>query len=185
MIIVDIVAVVYGPQPGNVNALSLAGLLYVLDGVAASEGRPIFTTKNHLAKLGFALSHPWRMDVWVEVKNAMRLQDEQFFRNSFRARRRRRSCRRTGLRWNQVDDAQGGRTGRSPPPSTPLPSQTASAFPTTPVPEPASPEEERVLAAEESNAKLAALAGTFAESGLMKSPASCCRVVSVFSFGDL
>ncbi|THG95984.1 hypothetical protein EW026_g5763 [Hermanssonia centrifuga] len=47
----------------DVNTLSLSGLLNALDGVAASEGRILFATTNHLERLDPALSRPGRMDV--------------------------------------------------------------------------------------------------------------------------
>ncbi|CAA7270296.1 unnamed protein product [Cyclocybe aegerita] len=65
------------------NTLSLSGLLNALDGVAASEGRLLFATTNHLERLDPALSRPGRMDVWVEFKNASRWQAEALFRNFF------------------------------------------------------------------------------------------------------
>ncbi|KAF8800962.1 P-loop containing nucleoside triphosphate hydrolase protein [Phlegmacium glaucopus] len=67
----------------DMNTLSLSGLLNALDGVAASEGRLLFATTNHLERLDPALSRPGRMDVWVEFKNASRWQAEALFRNFF------------------------------------------------------------------------------------------------------
>ncbi|KAI0694286.1 hypothetical protein BC835DRAFT_1415431 [Cytidiella melzeri] len=67
----------------DVNTLSLSGLLNALDGVAASEGRILFATTNHLDRLDPALSRPGRMDVWVEFKNASKWQAELLFRNFF------------------------------------------------------------------------------------------------------
>ncbi|KAI0076144.1 P-loop containing nucleoside triphosphate hydrolase protein, partial [Panus rudis PR-1116 ss-1] len=67
----------------DVNTLTLSGLLNALDGVAASEGRILFATTNHLERLDPALSRPGRMDVWVEFKNASKWQAEQLFRNFF------------------------------------------------------------------------------------------------------
>jgi len=75
----------YGRSDGlsDMNTLSLSGLLNALDGVAASEGRLLFATTNHLERLDPALSRPGRMDVWVEFKNASRWQAEALFRNFF------------------------------------------------------------------------------------------------------
>ncbi|KAK7692182.1 hypothetical protein QCA50_003805 [Cerrena zonata] len=70
-------------QISDVNTLSLSGLLNALDGVAASEGRILFATTNHLERLDPALSRPGRMDVWVEFKNASKWQAELLFRNFF------------------------------------------------------------------------------------------------------
>ncbi|CAE6426755.1 unnamed protein product [Rhizoctonia solani] len=67
----------------DINTLSLSGLLNALDGVAASEGRILFATTNHLERLDPALSRPGRMDVWVEFKNATKWQCEQLFNNFF------------------------------------------------------------------------------------------------------
>lgn len=67
----------------DMNTLSLSGLLNALDGVAASEGRLLFATTNHLERLDPALCRPGRMDVWVEFKNASRWQAEALFRNFF------------------------------------------------------------------------------------------------------
>lgn len=69
----------------EINTLSLSGLLNALDGVAASEGRILFATTNHLERLDPALSRPGRMDVWIEFKNANRWQIEQLFNNFFPA----------------------------------------------------------------------------------------------------
>lgn len=70
-------------QLSEVNTLSLSGLLNALDGVAASEGRILFATTNHLERLDPALSRPGRMDVWIEFKNASPWQAEALFRNFF------------------------------------------------------------------------------------------------------
>ncbi|PIL36297.1 transporter [Ganoderma sinense ZZ0214-1] len=70
-------------QISDVNTLTLSGLLNALDGVAASEGRLLFATTNHLERLDPALSRPGRMDVWIEFKNASKWQAEQLFRNFF------------------------------------------------------------------------------------------------------
>ncbi|KAI0358732.1 P-loop containing nucleoside triphosphate hydrolase protein [Trametes cingulata] len=70
-------------QLSDVNTLSLSGLLNALDGVAASEGRLLFATTNHLERLDPALSRPGRMDVWIEFKNASKWQAEMLFRNFF------------------------------------------------------------------------------------------------------
>ncbi|EJD05988.1 P-loop containing nucleoside triphosphate hydrolase protein [Fomitiporia mediterranea MF3/22] len=67
----------------EINTLSLSGLLNALDGVAASEGRILFATTNHLERLDPALSRPGRMDVWIEFKNASPWQAEALFRNFF------------------------------------------------------------------------------------------------------
>ncbi|EJU03604.1 P-loop containing nucleoside triphosphate hydrolase protein [Dacryopinax primogenitus] len=65
------------------NTLSLSGLLNSLDGVAATEGRLLFATTNHIERLDPALSRPGRMDVWVDFKNATSWQAERLFKNFF------------------------------------------------------------------------------------------------------
>ncbi|KAI0314189.1 P-loop containing nucleoside triphosphate hydrolase protein [Amylostereum chailletii] len=67
----------------EVNTLTLSGLLNALDGVAASEGRILFATTNHLERLDPALCRPGRMDVWIEFKNASKWQAKALFRNFF------------------------------------------------------------------------------------------------------
>ncbi|KAL4260988.1 AAA ATPase family protein [Pleurotus pulmonarius] len=67
----------------DVNTLSLSGLLNALDGVAASEGRLLFATTNHIERLDPALRRPGRMDIWVEFKYATRAQAEALYRNFF------------------------------------------------------------------------------------------------------
>jgi len=69
----------------EINTLSLSGLLNALDGVAASEGRILFATTNHLERLDPALSRPGRMDVWIEFKHASKWQSEHLFNNFFPA----------------------------------------------------------------------------------------------------
>ncbi|KAG8908598.1 hypothetical protein FRB99_004886 [Tulasnella sp. 403] len=65
------------------NCLSLSGLLNSLDGVAASEGRILFATTNHIERLDPALSRPGRMDVWIDFKHASKWQAEGIFLNFF------------------------------------------------------------------------------------------------------
>ncbi|KZP19917.1 hypothetical protein FIBSPDRAFT_1023946 [Athelia psychrophila] len=67
----------------DVNTLALSGLLNALDSVAASEGRILFATTNHLERLDPALNRPGRMDVWVDFRNASKWQAEALFRNFF------------------------------------------------------------------------------------------------------
>ncbi|KZV62260.1 P-loop containing nucleoside triphosphate hydrolase protein [Peniophora sp. CONT] len=69
----------------DVNTLTLSGLLNALDGLAASEGRLLFATTNHLEKLDPALCRPGRMDVWIEFKNASKWQAKGLFQNFFPA----------------------------------------------------------------------------------------------------
>lgn len=68
---------------GNSNSLSLSGLLNALDGVAASEGRLLFATTNHIDRLDEALRRPGRMDVWINFKYATKWQAEGIFKCFF------------------------------------------------------------------------------------------------------
>ncbi|KAG8861432.1 hypothetical protein FRB96_002881 [Tulasnella sp. 330] len=72
---------------GDTNSLSLSGLLNSLDGVAASEGRILFATTNHIERLDPALSRPGRMDVWIDFKHASKWQAEGIFLNFFPCRK--------------------------------------------------------------------------------------------------
>ncbi|KAG9058914.1 hypothetical protein FS842_000112 [Serendipita sp. 407] len=65
------------------NSLSLSGLLNALDGVAASEGRLLFATTNHIDRLDEALRRPGRMDVWINFKHATKYQAEGIFKCFF------------------------------------------------------------------------------------------------------
>ncbi|PFH50949.1 hypothetical protein AMATHDRAFT_85429 [Amanita thiersii Skay4041] len=65
------------------STLSLSGLLNSLDGVAASEGRLLFATTNHIERLDPALSRPGRMDVWVNFTHATKWQAEGIFKCFF------------------------------------------------------------------------------------------------------
>ncbi|KAG8812079.1 hypothetical protein FRC17_002210, partial [Serendipita sp. 399] len=65
------------------NSLSLSGLLNALDGVAASEGRLLFATTNHIDRLDEALRRPGRMDVWINFKFATKYQAEGIFKCFF------------------------------------------------------------------------------------------------------
>ncbi|KAA8648374.1 hypothetical protein EYZ11_007324 [Aspergillus tanneri] len=54
----------------NKHGVSLSGLLNVIDGVAASEGRILVMTTNHPEKLDSALLRPGRVDMSVEFRYA-------------------------------------------------------------------------------------------------------------------
>lgn len=56
------------------SKVTFSGLLNVLDGVFAKEGRVLFMTTNHIEKLDEALIRPGRIDYRLEVKNATRQQ---------------------------------------------------------------------------------------------------------------
>lgn len=60
--------------------VSLSGLLNVIDGVGAQEGRIMFATTNKLESLDKALSRVGRMDVCVEFKLANAYQARNLFK---------------------------------------------------------------------------------------------------------
>lgn len=63
----------------NDSSLTLSGLLNVLDGVFAKDGRILFITTNHIGRLDPALVRPGRVDVRLEVTNATRAQAVAMF----------------------------------------------------------------------------------------------------------
>jgi hypothetical protein len=68
---------------GSSSALTLAGLLNALDGVAAQEGRLLFLTTNHPERLDPALVRPGRVDVRVSFAKASRSQLRRLFARFF------------------------------------------------------------------------------------------------------
>ncbi|KAK5583631.1 hypothetical protein RB653_005229 [Dictyostelium firmibasis] len=65
------------------SALTFSGLLNALDGVAASEGRILFMTTNHLEKLDKVLIRPGRVDLQIEIGLCSPYQMEQMFLKFF------------------------------------------------------------------------------------------------------
>lgn len=63
--------------------LTFSGLLNALDGVAASEGRIMFMTTNHIERLQPALIRPGRVDVQIKVDTASTYQIETLFKKFF------------------------------------------------------------------------------------------------------
>ena len=61
------------------NKLTFSGLLNALDGVAAGEGRVLFTTTNHIERLDPALIRPGRIDRKEWIGNADRSQLRRLF----------------------------------------------------------------------------------------------------------
>lgn len=59
--------------------ITFAGLLNVIDGVCAQEGRILVMTTNHKEHLDPALIRPGRADVHVRIDNAVRSQIKQMF----------------------------------------------------------------------------------------------------------
>ncbi|KAJ7772362.1 P-loop containing nucleoside triphosphate hydrolase protein [Mycena metata] len=89
------------------SAVTLSGLLNVLDSVSSEEGRLTFATTNHIENLDSALIRAGRMDVKIQYKFADSLQISQVFKRFF------------PLPGNEYDRAQEG-----------LGTMTASLFPT-------------------------------------------------------
>ncbi|GJN73629.1 BCS1 protein precursor [Purpureocillium lilacinum] len=69
------------PAAGAGGALSLSGLLNILDGVASQEGRILIMTTNHIEKLDKALIRPGRVDRTLHFG----LADEAMTASIFRA----------------------------------------------------------------------------------------------------
>lgn len=67
----------------NDSKITFSGLLNALDGVAASEGRLLFMTTNHINKLDAALIRPGRCDQRMLIENANRKQGMRIFSRFF------------------------------------------------------------------------------------------------------
>ncbi|TFK19606.1 P-loop containing nucleoside triphosphate hydrolase protein, partial [Coprinopsis marcescibilis] len=65
------------------RGVTLAGLLNVLDGIDASEGRVLFATTNHRELLDPALCRPGRMDVHFEFSLASKSQAKALFKRFY------------------------------------------------------------------------------------------------------
>lgn len=63
--------------------VTFSGLLNAIDGVAASEGRVLIMTTNHVEKLDAALIRPGRIDMQVEIMDADRDQAVRMFHRFF------------------------------------------------------------------------------------------------------
>ncbi|KAI7776807.1 hypothetical protein LA080_004463 [Diaporthe eres] len=81
-----------GKRAGNSrgNTVTLSGLLNAIDGVAASEGRILIMTTNHIENLDEALIRTGRADRIVTFTNATKQQAGEMFANAY-----------TGARWGQ------------------------------------------------------------------------------------
>lgn len=72
------------PKPAKAaGRISLSALLNIIDGVAASEGRILIMTTNHLEKLDEALIRPGRIDMIVKFDLASTEMIATLFRNIF------------------------------------------------------------------------------------------------------
>ncbi|KAJ7610657.1 P-loop containing nucleoside triphosphate hydrolase protein [Mycena polygramma] len=65
------------------SAVTLSGLLNVLDSVSSEEGRLTFATTNHIENLDSALIRAGRMDVKIQYKFADSVQIRQVFKRFF------------------------------------------------------------------------------------------------------
>ncbi|KAF7289168.1 hypothetical protein MIND_01377900 [Mycena indigotica] len=73
--------------PAARTAVTLSGLLNVIDGVGSEEGKLFFATTNHIERLDPALLRPGRIDVKLQYEYATRDQAEALFTRFFPERR--------------------------------------------------------------------------------------------------
>ncbi|KAJ5081212.1 hypothetical protein N7456_013450 [Penicillium angulare] len=66
-------------EPAKADGITLSGLLNVIDGVAASEGRILVMTSNHPDQLDAALLRPGRVDMSIEFRYASSEAIEELF----------------------------------------------------------------------------------------------------------
>jgi mitochondrial chaperone BCS1 len=76
---IDCVFVERTATDDKTNKLTFSGLLNALDGVAAGEGRVLFTTTNHIERLDPALIRPGRIDRREQIGFADRNQLRRLF----------------------------------------------------------------------------------------------------------
>ncbi|GLA67401.1 hypothetical protein AtubIFM54640_010719 [Aspergillus tubingensis] len=80
-------------QDGNSqSAVTLSGLLNVLDGVSSQEGRILIMTTNHIDHLDEALVRPGRSDKKVHFKLADQNMSTQLFRTVFKQLPNKKQC---------------------------------------------------------------------------------------------
>ncbi|OJJ42059.1 hypothetical protein ASPZODRAFT_20822 [Penicilliopsis zonata CBS 506.65] len=80
-------------QDGNSqSAVTLSGLLNVLDGVSSQEGRILIMTTNHIDHLDEALVRPGRSDKKVHFKLADQNMSTQLFRTVFKQLSNKKQC---------------------------------------------------------------------------------------------
>lgn len=65
------------------SRISLSGLLNVIDGIAAQEGRLLIMTTNHIKALDSALLRPGRVDVRIHFELATKRQAKDLFLQAF------------------------------------------------------------------------------------------------------
>ncbi|PSR83515.1 hypothetical protein BD289DRAFT_453816 [Coniella lustricola] len=102
----------------NTNTVTLSGLLNAIDGVAASEGRILIMTTNHIENLDEALIRTGRADRIVTFNNTTKQQAADMFINAY-----------SGTRWTggkryrrRIQDSKtpSSQTGQSTSPETAL-----------------------------------------------------------------
>ncbi|KAG5642101.1 hypothetical protein DXG03_003600 [Asterophora parasitica] len=73
----------YSPGSGRKSAVTLSGLLNVIDGVGSEEGKLFFATTNYIDRLDPALLRPGRIDVKLQYKFATKAQAVALFLRFF------------------------------------------------------------------------------------------------------
>ncbi|KAH8829335.1 P-loop containing nucleoside triphosphate hydrolase protein [Flagelloscypha sp. PMI_526] len=73
----------FNALPGKRSSVSLSGLLNVIDGCGAEEGKLFFATTNYLDRIDPALLRPGRVDVKVEYRLASQEQARDLFLRFF------------------------------------------------------------------------------------------------------
>ncbi|KAG5717627.1 hypothetical protein E4T56_gene3769 [Termitomyces sp. T112] len=73
----------YGPVSGRKSAVTLSGLLNVIDGVGSEEGKLFFATTNYIDRLDPALLRPGRIDTKIQYKLATKEQAYALFMRFF------------------------------------------------------------------------------------------------------
>ncbi|KAJ5641258.1 ATPaseAAA-typecore [Penicillium lividum] len=82
---VDAIVVEEAASTDKADGITLSGLLNVIDGVAASEGRILVMTSNHPEKLDAALLRPGRVDMRVAFGYASKMAIEELFSSIYMA----------------------------------------------------------------------------------------------------
>ncbi|KAG6918725.1 hypothetical protein DXG01_012210 [Tephrocybe rancida] len=76
----------YGPNQGRKSAVTLSGLLNVIDGVGSEEGKLFFATTNYIDRLDPALLRPGRIDMRIQYKQSTQEQAHALFTRFFAPR---------------------------------------------------------------------------------------------------
>ncbi|KAG6884774.1 hypothetical protein C0993_008377 [Termitomyces sp. T159_Od127] len=73
----------YGSVTGRKSAVTLSGLLNVIDGIGSEEGKLFFATTNYIDRLDPALLRPGRIDTKIQYKLATKEQAHALFMRFF------------------------------------------------------------------------------------------------------